>query len=74
MGRHTCVPLPHLTLSLTQSRGLVSAVTFSCMRVFLAGPEVSTRARDKSTQRSMVLRFPSYQASLSDQWRSVSRA
>lgn len=74
MGSHTRVPPPQCHLSLTQSWVLVSAVIFSCMRLFLAGPRVSTRARDKSTQRSMALRFPSYQASLPGQWRSASRA
>jgi hypothetical protein len=65
---------PPSHLSLTQSRVLASAVTFSCMRLFLAGPWASTRARDKSTQRSMALRFSSYQTSLPGQWRSASRA
>lgn len=68
----TSPPASHL--SLTQRRVLVSAVTFSCMRLYLAGSWASTRARDKSTQRSMALRFSSYQASLPGQWRSASRA
>lgn len=73
MRSHPHMP-PSSHLSLTQSRGLVSAVTFSCMRLFLAGPWASATARDKSTQCSMALRFPSYQASLPGQWRSASRA